>query len=98
MDAMGSALKNKMKMKSSPTPVPDIKDEEEKQELDMAPDTKPMAMNNGGDGGDAEISRLKSMGAGTPIGRNPMGLAERAKGKMNERMASIMKEKKSGKY
>lgn len=92
MDAMASALKNKMK--KAPTVAPKIEDEEEKQERDMAPSSKPLEMSKDGDGGDAEVSRLKSMGAGTPIGRDPKGLAERAKGKMNERMASIMKEKK----
>lgn len=86
MDAFGSAMKSKMKGKSSPPATP-MQDDQEKAEMDMAPDLD--------DKGDAEISNLKSMGAGTPIGGNPKSLGARAKGKMNERMASIMKEKKA---
>lgn len=96
MDAFATALKSKMKSKGhgSPQPTP-IADEVKMQDQDLAPAVMKNAQPpSNDDGGDAEASLLKSMGAGQPQGRGSLGLGERAKEKMNERMASIMKNKK----
>ena len=100
MDAMGLALKAKMKKAPAPPPKEgsakeeaDETSDQEKAEIDLAPDIKDSAKSAAPKDADDEVSNLKSMGAGLPVGRKPMSLGERAKGKMGERMASIMIEK-----
>lgn len=88
MDIFGSALKAKMKKPSMPT-----KSDGTKPDTDEAPVVQDKGTPQAPDDGDAELSNLKSMGAGTPVSGPTNTLGARAKGKMNERMASIMKNK-----